>query len=128
MLSHVLAIGVATSGASWPSARGLPAYLETGHHGPIATTLSSGIEGNMQSRNARIGLVLFGVYLLVYAGYVLINALDPELMEWTPAAGVNLAIWYGMGLIALAFLLALAYGFVCRQRDDATAERRGGAR
>jgi uncharacterized membrane protein (DUF485 family) len=82
----------------------------------------------MPSRNARIGLILFGLYLLVYAGYVLINALDPELMEWTPAAGVNLAIWYGMGLIAFAFLLALVYGFVCRQRDEGPAPRQGGER
>lgn len=80
----------------------------------------------MLTRNARIGLMLFAFYLLVYAGYVLINALDPELMEWTPIAGVNLAIWYGMGLIALAFVMALIYGYVCDPHDEQTPGTKGG--
>lgn len=72
----------------------------------------------MQSRNARIGLKLFGVYLLLYGGFVLINSFSPETMEKTPFAGVNLAIWYGMALIIGAFVLALIYGMVCKPEDD----------
>ncbi len=68
----------------------------------------------MASRNARLGLVLFVVYLLFYGGFVGLNAFAPEVMEWTPAAGINLAILYGMALILAAFLLALVYGWLCR--------------
>jgi uncharacterized membrane protein (DUF485 family) len=69
----------------------------------------------METRNARIGMVLFGVYLLLYGGFVLINAFSPSTMEMTPIAGVNLAILYGFGLIVAALLLALLYGWLCRE-------------
>ena len=65
-------------------------------------------------RNSRIGLVLFFVYLAFYAGFVLLAAFSPATMERIPFAGVNLAIWYGFGLIAAAFVLALVYGWLCR--------------
>lgn len=68
----------------------------------------------MLSRNMRIALTLFAVYLLLYGGFVLINAFAPEAMEVTPIAGVNLAILYGFGLIIAAFVLALLYGWLCR--------------
>ncbi|HUG93718.1 MAG TPA: DUF485 domain-containing protein [Planctomycetaceae bacterium] len=66
------------------------------------------------ARNSRYGLVLFAVYLLLYGGFVFLNAFAPEQMERTPLAGVNLAILYGFALIAAAFLLALVYGWLCR--------------
>jgi len=81
----------------------------------------------MQSRNARIGLKLFLVYLLLYGGFVGINTFAPDLMEKTPLAGVNLAIWYGMALIIGAFVLALIYGMVCKPEGDAANNRGGGA-
>ncbi len=68
----------------------------------------------MQRHNARIGLILFGIYLLLYGGFVFINAFDPETMELTPIAGVNLAILYGFGLIIAALVLALIYGWLCK--------------
>jgi uncharacterized membrane protein (DUF485 family) len=79
----------------------------------------------MIQRIARIGLVFFALYLALYAGFVLINAFAPQLMEWTPLAGVNLAIWYGFGLIVAALVFALAYGWACRAVaiDDAAAKR-----
>ena len=64
----------------------------------------------MQQHNARLGLVLFFLYLLLYGGFVLLNAFWPETMEATPIAGVNVAILYGAGLIFAAFVLALVYG------------------
>ena len=66
------------------------------------------------ARNTRIGLSLFGVYLLLYGGFVVLAAFWPDLMETTPLAGVNLAIWYGFGLIVAAIVLALIYGWACR--------------
>lgn len=72
----------------------------------------------METRSARIGMVLFGVYLLLYGGFVLINAFSPSTMELTPISGVNLAIIYGFVLIIAAFLLALLYGWICREGSN----------
>lgn len=68
----------------------------------------------MQPRNARFGLVLFFVYLMLYGGFVLLAAFSPATMQRTPLAGVNLAVWYGFGLIVAAIVLALLYGWLCR--------------
>jgi uncharacterized membrane protein (DUF485 family) len=67
----------------------------------------------MSSIATRLGLALFAVYLLLYAGFVLLAAIAPEWMETTPLAGVNLAVWYGFGLIVAAIVLALIYGWAC---------------
>ncbi|MGL4514442.1 MAG: DUF485 domain-containing protein [Lacipirellulaceae bacterium] len=71
----------------------------------------------MQSHNARLGLVLFAVYLACYAAFIAVNAYDAELMDRAPFGGVNLAVLSGGGLIALAFVLALTYGVAAK--DDA---------
>ena len=68
----------------------------------------------MQTYNARVGLVLFVIYLILYGGFVFLNAFAAETMEATPLAGVNLAILYGFGLILAALVLALFYGWICR--------------
>ena len=65
-------------------------------------------------RNARWGLVLFGLYSLVYLSYVLITAFNSQLLADVKLGGVNLAIWFGMGLIGLALVLALFYAWLCR--------------
>ncbi len=65
-------------------------------------------------RNARLGMKLFLVYLAVYVGYVAIVAFRPDLMRMLLPGGVNLAVAYGFGLIVLALLMALAYGWLCR--------------
>lgn len=66
------------------------------------------------SRNARNGMRLFVIYLIIYAGFVGLNAFAPKQMEATPLFGVNLAILYGFILIVSAFLLALVYCWQCR--------------
>lgn len=72
----------------------------------------------MQQHNARLGLWLFGFYLLLYGGFVLVNAFSPDTMELSPFGGVNLAISWGFGLIVAAVVLAFVYGFLCRERGD----------
>lgn len=72
----------------------------------------------MQTRESRIGLALFFVYLLFYGGFVLLNAFSPRTMEMTPIPGLNLAVLYGLALIIVAFVLALLYGILCRKRAD----------
>src|SRR3954464_12973000 len=57
------------------------------------------------ARNARYGLVLFALYSALYGAFVLLNAFAPDVMETIVFAGVNLAVLYGLGLIATAFVL-----------------------
>jgi uncharacterized membrane protein (DUF485 family) len=78
-------------------------------------------------RNARYGLVLFTLYLIVYGGFVLLNAFRPAWMESTPLAGVNLSVTYGLGLILAAFVIALIYGWMCRMPAPSDEGRPGGA-
>ena len=70
--------------------------------------------------NTRLGLFLFLVYLILYTGFVLINAFVADKMETIVLAGLNLAIVYGFGLIVFALVLALIYGLMCRK--DPTAD------
>jgi uncharacterized membrane protein (DUF485 family) len=80
----------------------------------------------MQTSNARTGFILFALYLVLYSGFVLLNAFSPETMEVTPLAGVNLAIWYAFVLIAAAFIMALVYGWLCQPPRDALGDRESG--
>ena len=77
----------------------------------------------MPSRHVRIGLTLFAVYLVLYGSFVLLNAFSPRTMEFAPWAGVNLAILYGFGLIIAALVLALLYGWLCRQTGSNSVRR-----
>jgi uncharacterized membrane protein (DUF485 family) len=76
------------------------------HHPPTVT------------RNARIGLALFAVYLVLYGGFVGLNAFYPKAMGHAPFGGVNLAVLYGLVLIVGAFVLALLYMFLVRRRAE----------
>jgi uncharacterized membrane protein (DUF485 family) len=81
----------------------------------------------MSNRNARIGMRLFIVYLLFYSAFVLTNAFAPDAMEATPIAGVNLAVLSGFGLILLALVLALIYGYAASDRHQTNeASQQGG--
>ena len=64
-------------------------------------------------RDSRYGLILFTVYLTIYAAFVLLNAFRPDLMDRT-LGGLNIATLYGFGLIVVALLLAALYGWLCR--------------
>jgi len=77
--------------------------MENDHNGLPAT-----------SRSRRIGMRLFLIYVLLYAGFMGIVLFQPEALSWRPLGGVNLAIAYGMGLIVAAFVLALLYMVACR--------------
>ncbi len=68
--------------------------------------------------NARIGLILFSLYLLSYVGFVAVNAFSPESMERSVVSGLNLALVYGFGLIIGAVVLSGVYGLVSRDSAD----------
>jgi uncharacterized membrane protein (DUF485 family) len=67
-----------------------------------------------QRSNARLGLWLFAIYLVLYLGFVLLSAFAAGTMERPVVAGLNLAIVYGFGLIIGALVLALIYGWLCK--------------
>lgn len=66
----------------------------------------------------RLGLKLFVVYSLVYAGFVGINTVHPETMETLLFSGLNLAVVYGIGLILLAVFMGLVYNHLCTRAED----------
>lgn len=66
---------------------------------------------------ARLGIWLFFVYAIVYAGFVAINLIKPTMMEAVICFGLNLAVVYGMGLILLALVMALIYNRACGKRE-----------
>jgi uncharacterized membrane protein (DUF485 family) len=91
-------------------------------HGPADPALHDNEQTS--ARNARYGMVLFVLYLVLYGGFVLLNAFYPAVMDQIPFGGVNLAITYGFGLIVAALLLALVYAWLCRlNMPDAPARK-----
>ena len=86
-----------------------------GHFEHVPQGKDAGDTPVLAAKRARHGLVLFLIYLALYVGFMLLNVLDPKVMESTPIAGLNLAILYGFALIAAAFVLALVYAWLCRE-------------
>ncbi|MCJ7519425.1 MAG: hypothetical protein MUO42_07110 [Anaerolineaceae bacterium] len=65
----------------------------------------------------RTGVFLFLVYALIYGIFVLINLALPNVMEAIVLFGMNLAVTYGLGLILLAFIMALVYNHLCARME-----------
>jgi uncharacterized membrane protein (DUF485 family) len=64
-----------------------------------------------------LGKWLFFIYLLFYAGFILINIWSPSFMA-IDVGPLNVAITYGFGLIVFAIILAFAYNHVCNVAED----------
>jgi uncharacterized membrane protein (DUF485 family) len=77
----------------------------------------------------RLGVVMFIIYCVVYAGFVLVNVVDEgRAMQAIVVMGLNLAVVYGMGLIIFALILALIYNCLCTRKEkqlDVGAPRTG---
>ncbi len=69
-------------------------------------------------KKARLGIVMFVVYLVVYAGFVVIGTLWPRLLGVEFLMGQNLAVVYGMGLIILAAVMGLIYNYFCTRYEN----------
>lgn len=65
----------------------------------------------------RLGMRMFVVYAIIYAGFVAINVLSPLSMETIIIFGLNLAVVYGFGLIIIALTLALIYNYLCTKKE-----------
>jgi len=66
----------------------------------------------------RLGLFLFAIYGLLYAGFVAINTISPKAMGQVVFAGLNLAVVFGFGLIVLAIVMGLIYNALCTRAED----------
>jgi len=58
---------------------------------------------------SRLGLTLFGLYVLLYGGFIVLVLARPGLVAERIFGGVNLAIACGLGLIVAAVVLSLVY-------------------
>lgn len=87
----------------------------------------SNSNGDARRYNSRLGLKLFAVYLVLYMVFVLTNAFAADKMEVIVLAGLNLAIVYGFGLIIMALVMALIYGWMCRREDESAGVDGGDA-
>jgi uncharacterized membrane protein (DUF485 family) len=59
------------------------------------------------------GLALCLIYAVVYATFVFISLYDVTLMDTVMPFGLNLAVFYGFGIILFALVLALIYSQAC---------------
>lgn len=73
---------------------------------------------NASEWKAKLGIKLFWLYCLIYAGFVAVAVFSPDTMKKTVLAGTNLAIIYGMGLIVFAIILGLIYNRCCTKKED----------
>lgn len=83
-------------------------------HGPAAKLGKD----NASEWKSKLGVKLFWIYGLIYAGFVGINTLKPELMKKDAFLGMNLAVVYGMGLIVLAIVMGVVYNHFCTKKED----------
>ncbi|MDP1620970.1 MAG: DUF485 domain-containing protein [Bacteroidales bacterium] len=80
-----------------------------------ATTIGN---DNAAPKKAKLGVILFIAYTLVYSGFVLIGLTKPELMGLEVIGGQNIAIIYGFGLIILAIVMGFIYNYFCTRMEN----------
>jgi uncharacterized membrane protein (DUF485 family) len=83
-------------------------------HGPAAKLETD----HAAAKKAKLGIKLFIFYILIYAGFVVIGLVDPELMGVHIIGKQNLAIVYGFGLIVLAIVMGFIYNAMCSKLED----------
>ncbi|MCP4571154.1 MAG: DUF485 domain-containing protein [bacterium] len=89
------------------------------HHGPAVDSGPDPASGY----KSRLGVRMFIIYCLVYAGFVATNVLtEGRAMQKIVISGLNLAVVYGMGLIVLALIMALIYNALCTNKEKELAD------
>lgn len=78
----------------------------------------------IQRYKQRLGLLLFGLYGAVYAGFIIISIYDVGLMDRIMPFRINLAAFYGIGLIVVALILSMIYSRLCDSRERRSDEAR----
>ncbi len=82
-------------------------------HGPAAKVGKDPASGF----KTRLGIWMFLAYSIVYALFVVVSVTDISLMEMEVFTGVNLAVFYGFGLIIVALIQALIYNHLCTKKE-----------
>lgn len=81
-------------------------------------------EDKSAKQKSKLGIIMFLIYFVVYAGFIIINVVDPQLMKMN-IGSLNLAIVYGFGLIVFALILALIYNHLCSKAEkDAESDKK----
>lgn len=65
----------------------------------------------------RLGIWMFLIYLVVYAGFVAICSVRPDVMARL-CGGMSMAIVYGFGLIVLAMIMAVIYNALSGRAEE----------
>ncbi len=69
-------------------------------------------------KKAKLGVIMFFIYTIVYAGFVLIGLTKPEIMGLHLIGEQNIAIVYGFGLILLAVVMGFIYNYFCTRYEN----------
>jgi uncharacterized membrane protein (DUF485 family) len=91
-------------------------------HGPNIKTKQDGAFKYKQ----QVGLLLFGVYCIIYVSFIVINVAFPKLMGIPVLFGVNLAVIYGFSLIIIALVMGLFYNILCSKAEAKAGKSEGG--
>ena len=70
----------------------------------------------LDKKKAQLGVVMFVIYTIVYAGFIYINVWDSKIMKIS-IGSLNVAIVYGFVLIVLALVLAIIYNHICTNAE-----------
>lgn len=73
---------------------------------------------SLTKRKSTLGIRLFFIYLVCYAGFVAIGVFEYELLAIQVLGGLNLALAYGIGLIVFAIILGIVYNYYCSKYED----------
>lgn len=73
---------------------------------------------NAAAKKAKLGVIMFVVYTVVYAGFVLIGLARPEWMGLEVIGSQNIAVIYGFGLIFLAIIMGFIYNYFCTRMEN----------
>ena len=84
------------------------------NHGPAVVI---GVD-HAVNKKTRLGVILFFIYFVTYAGFVAIGVVDYTLMGKIVLGNQNLAVVYGFGLIIFAILLGLFYNLRCTKYEN----------
>ncbi len=69
-------------------------------------------------KKTKLGVILFLVYLAIYAGFVVVGTLATNALGVRIFADLNLAVVYGMALIILAAVMGLFYNYFCTKYEE----------
>jgi uncharacterized membrane protein (DUF485 family) len=83
-------------------------------HGPAAELKSD----FAAKRKSKLGIKLFFIYALIYAGFVFIGVTHPGWMGLKVIFGLNLAIIYGFSLIIIAIVMGFFYHLACSKLEN----------